>query len=94
MAVGGIFAAIGAINGVGSGVDPSCVATGLLGGVAFGVGVSAVGGRLIVDGVGIEKRTILGREFRISWDEIESWYVHRGDVQKVPGTARWLVSSA
>jgi hypothetical protein len=82
LVLGGAFVAAAGDHIAAAGASPGLVFIGLFGGLTIGVGVCILLTRVVLDGSGLEKRAPFAGSFRASWDEIESWWVHRGCVRQ------------
>jgi hypothetical protein len=82
LGLGGLFAASSGSMIATVGVSPASIFPGLLAGIIIGVAGCILLTRVAVDGSGLEKRAPFDGSFRASWDEIESWWVHRGCIHQ------------
>src|SRR5262245_34661656 len=77
LVLGGSFVAAAWANLAAVDERPALGCIGLLGGIVIAVGVCILLTRVAVDGSGLAKRAPFAGSFRASWDEVESWWVHR-----------------
>jgi hypothetical protein len=82
LVAGSVFAASGGYAMAADCLRAETVFACLLGGISLGAGVCVLVTRVAVDSSGLQKRSPLGGSFRVSWDEIDSWWVHLGNVDK------------
>jgi hypothetical protein len=77
LVVGAAFAASSGRALTGLGMRWELVFFCLLGACAMGAGVCILLTRVVVDGWGLDRRAPFEGSFRVSWDEVESWWVRR-----------------
>jgi hypothetical protein len=80
--LGGLFAASGAQAIALIGFRSEVILTCVLAAATLGVAVCILLTRVAVDDSGLDRRAPLAGGFRVSWDQVESWWVHRGNVRR------------